>query len=109
MPTPLTVIALCACVLCLGACDKTSSTPPTPTLNSPVPTDSGATPGSVGTPSVPSAASVFSPASAAQAEQTSGRSNNTMSTGQESTAMPMPGQNNDHSAPLGSDRRASAP
>jgi hypothetical protein len=38
-----------------------------------------------------------------------GRSNNTMSATQESTAMPMPGQNNDHSAPLGPARRASAP
>jgi hypothetical protein len=38
-----------------------------------------------------------------------GRSNDTISAAQESTAMPMPGQNNDHSAPLGPAKRATSP
>ncbi|MBT9492904.1 MAG: hypothetical protein IV107_11290 [Paucibacter sp.] len=55
------------------------------------------------TPSVPAAAEVFANAdntTANKADPTAGRSNSAMSRTQESTAMPMPGQNNDHSAPL---------
>jgi len=109
MNPPFTLIALCACVLWLGACDKTPTNLPTPMVNKPVPTESGAMAGSVADPSVPPAASVLPPATATKADPTLGRSNSTMSAAQESTAMPMPGQNNDHSAPLGPAQRASSP
>jgi hypothetical protein len=78
-------------------------------VNLPAPTESGVTGGSTGDPSVPSADSVLAPAKATKTDPAAGRSNTTMSSAQESTAMPMPGQNNDHSAPLGPARRASAP
>lgn len=109
MHTPWALIALCTCVLGLGACDKTPTTPPTPTVHQPVQSEAAATGGSAASASVPSAESVFPPTSAAKADATQGRSNSTMSAAQESTAMPMPGQNNDHSAPLGTAKRASAP
>ena len=59
--------------------------------------------------SVPAAASVFAPAPAGSADPAAGRSNKSMTQAQESTAMPMPGQNNDHSAPVGPAKPASAP
>jgi hypothetical protein len=103
------LIALCACVLWLVACDQTPTPPPTPMVDKPVPTESRPADGSVVDPSVPSADSVLSPTNAAKADPTQGRSNSTMSSAQESTAMPIPGQNNDHSAPLGPAKRASSP
>ena len=108
MNTPFALIALCACVLGLSACDKTQPIPPTPTVNKPLVNESVATAGSVD-PSLPPIQSVLSPAAATKADPTAGRSNTTMSAAQESTAMPMPGQNNDHSAPLGPAKRASSP
>lgn len=108
MNTALALIVLSAGVLGLGACDKTPSSPPLPTVNQPVATQTGTRAGSVAESSVPPAASVF-PSANAPPQATAGRSNSTMSAAQESTAMPMPGQNNDHSAPLGPARRASAP
>jgi hypothetical protein len=49
------------------------------------------------------------PAEAKPAEPASaGRGNAAMSPAQESTAMPLPGQNNDHSAPLSSSQPAAS-
>lgn len=76
--------------LSLSACDKRPPPPPAPQVISPVTTES-----------VPAAAEVFSSAATAtKPDPTAGRSNSAMSRTQESTAMPMPGQNNDHSAAL---------
>lgn len=101
MHTPLALIALCACALSLGACDRTPTTPPTPVVSDPAAAESRAT--------VPSAESVFSPASPTKVDPPQERSNRTMSAAQESTAMPIPGQNNDHSAPLIPAKPASSP
>lgn len=61
-------------------------------------------------PSVPEASAVFTPASAASvAGATAGRALQTMTRKEESNAMPMVGQNNDHSAPVAPAKRASAP
>jgi hypothetical protein len=109
MSAPVAVIALCACALCLGACDKTSTTPAMPKVDKLVPTESGAATGSAAHPSVPSAEAAFPPASAGRADQTQGRSDGTRVPSQGSTGVQMPGQNNDHSAPLGSSSHASAP
>jgi hypothetical protein len=58
---------------------------------------------------VPPADSVVGPVTEApKADAAPGRSNSTMTRAQESSAMPMAGQNNDHSAPLTSEKRASA-
>ena len=86
-------------VMALAGCGKA---PAGPTMPAPVAASAGDT-------SVPDAASVFAPASASasSADASAGRSNRPMSGAQESAAMPMPGQNNDHSAPLGPARPAS--
>jgi hypothetical protein len=101
MNTPFALVVLCACVLSLGACDKTPTSPPTPMVDKPVPTESDARAGAVASPSAP--------ADATKVDPKPGRSNDTISAAQESTAMPMPGQNNDHSAPLGPAKRATSP
>lgn len=103
------VLAACASLLWLGACDKTPTTPPKPSVSLPQAAAPGATVGASGDPSVPAADSVFTPAGAPKTEAPTGRSNSAMSAAQESSAMPMPGQNNDHSAPLGRPSSASAP
>ena len=57
MNTPFALIAICACALSLAACDKTPTTPPTPMMSNPVPTEPAAP--TVADPSLPSAESVF--------------------------------------------------
>jgi hypothetical protein len=118
--------ALILTTLLLGACDRSATSPmataPTASQAMPAATASAAEEAAAtaaisstasaasGTdPSVPPAASVLEPAPAAKADAAQGRTNKAMSRTQESTAMPMPGQNNDHSAPLPPARRASAP
>ena len=108
MHTPVVVIALCTGMLALSACDKTPVSPPAPKVEA-AQTGSAAAAGSVANTSVPTADSVFPAANAAKVDPNLGRSNSPLSAAQESAAMPMPGQNNDHSAPLGPAKRASAP
>ena len=100
--------------LALSACDKRPLDPPEPRLGTgaadaaAIATHANANANassSAPTPSVPPAEEVFAAsatatATATKADPTAGRSNNAMSRAQESTAMPMPGQNNDHSAAL---------
>ncbi len=59
--------------------------------------------------SVPDAATVLGTTNEAKRDTPSTRTNKTMSRAEESTAMPMAGQNNDHSAPLPPAKRASGP
>jgi hypothetical protein len=49
---------------------------------------------------VPAADAVVTPATATKADAPAGRTNSSMTREQESSKMPLPGQNNDHSAPL---------
>jgi hypothetical protein len=100
MNTPSALIALCACVMGLSACDKKPSDLPTPALSSPVPTTSGAAAGTSTDPSLPSAASVFPPETAAKADPALGETDGTRKPKKESDEALLPGQNNDHSAPL---------
>lgn len=92
--------------LLLGACNKAPSDVSAP-MTMPAPARS--TPATVGgrDPSVPDASSVLGPGTAPKADAAAGRTNSTMTPGQESGAMPLPGQNNDHSAPQAPARRAS--
>lgn len=101
-------IALGASLLLLNACDKAPSTPSAPMVQ-PVQKAPSATASPATDTSVPSAGAVLAPADAAKVDPTPERSNTTMSAAQESTAMPMAGQNNDHSAPIAPAKRASAP
>jgi hypothetical protein len=104
MNTPLALGALCACVLLLGACDKKQAPPPTPKVSELVSTPSAATTGPAFDPSMPS----MNPGTSA-AKATPGPKDGTRAPSQESKSTPMPGQNNDHSAPLSPAKGASAP
>ncbi len=92
--------------LLLGACDKAPSNPPSP-MTAPAQADSAPATDGGRDPSVPDASSVLTPAPAPKADAAAGRTNRTMTPAQESGAMPLPGQNNDHSAPQAPARRAS--
>lgn len=100
------VAAYVVTVLVLSACNRAPSEPP-PSMVRPVLGESVPTTTDTPDTSVPDARSVLTPAAAVKADPAAGRSNNAMSSVQESTAMPMPGQNNDHSAPLTPAKRAS--
>ena len=99
-----------AAALALCACDKRPLDPPEPRLGTGaadaavIAANANANANaSAPTPSVPPADEVFAAsatATATKADPTAGRSNSAMSRAQESTAMPLPGQNNDHSAAL---------
>lgn len=97
----LTALAFGA-LLSLGACDDK----PPPTLPAPQVATPQGSPAVAPDTSVPTADSVFNPGGVApKTDAAAARSNSAMTRAQESTAMPMAGQNNDHSAPLA----ASAP
>lgn len=102
MNTPLTLIALCACVVLLGACDKTPEAPTAPVVNQPVPDGYGATAGPASDPSLPPAESVFPPGAEARTDPALGETDGTRKPKQASEQKLLPGQNNDHSAPLSS-------
>jgi hypothetical protein len=104
------VLLLCSlAALLLGACDRRGAETPVPPM-APARAETGLTPASTPDTSVPAADSVLNPATAAsQPAAAEVRSNARMTPAQESSAMPMAGQNNDHSAPTATDKRASGP
>lgn len=109
MRTPSTPAAVCLAALLLSGCDGGRSDRPTPAV-APAGVEAARPAPPVADTSVPAADTVMSPANATpRADAAAGRSNRTMSRAEESAAMPMPGQNNDHSAPLAATRRASSP
>lgn len=100
--------AVVAAALMLSACDKSVPEPPTPlTMTEPTTTPPMTAGGS--DVSVPDAALVVTPAGTHNDDQTGRRSEERLTDAQESKAMPMPGQNNDHSLPPTSGKPASAP
>lgn len=108
-PSPaVQAAALIVTVLVLSACNKAPSQPPTPVIE---PAQNPTVPATAGVmdTSVPDASSVLTPAIPASADPAAGRSNSVMSRTQESGAMPLPGQNNDHSAQLTPAKPASSP
>lgn len=100
--------ALVVAVLLLSACSKTPSLPPVP-VTTPVQGAAAPTTAGADDKSVPEASTVLPPAVATKVDPAAGRSNSAMSREQESSAMPMPGQNNDHSAAVTPAKRASGP
>ena len=89
-------IALLAASVGLLSCKD-----PVPKAPAPLPADAVVMPAVVpASSSVPDAATVLGTTSETKQDPTAGRANKTMSRAEESTAMPLPGQNNDHSAPL---------
>jgi hypothetical protein len=108
MRTPITAATLCAAALLLSACDRHPSGLPMPQV-APAAAGTGVVPAQAATVSVPSAnAAASSAVDPAKPAPETGRSNTTMTRGQESSAMPMVGQNNDHSAPVAATKPASA-
>jgi hypothetical protein len=107
-PTAIQFSAAIATALVLSACNKAPSEPPAPTIT-PAPSASTAAGSRPADGSVPDAASSLTGPVASEADRSAGRSNSAMSRAQESAAMPMPGQTNDHSAPLTPATRASGP
>ncbi|MDP1899678.1 MAG: hypothetical protein Q8K96_04410 [Rubrivivax sp.] len=107
----MTLSALCLSSLLLAACDKERSQATVPLAEPvPVPVQAATTPSTAASTSVPTADSVLAPANETpKAGTEAGRSNAKMTRAEESSAMPMVGQNNDHSAPLAAAKRASAP
>ena len=101
---PLAALGLVALHLC-GCSQAVPEPPAVPPM--PAQTESGLTQRSGPDTSVPPAATVIAPPPATKTDPVAGRANSTMSQTQESTAMPMAGQNNDHSAPLTPAKRAS--
>ncbi len=97
---PRTLVALSLVLLGLAACDRRITDPARPATQASNPSRSSqpVVP-SVADPSVPPAASVVSPSSAPTAQDAAtGRVTGTLSKTQETSAMPMPGQVNNHSS-----------
>ncbi|MDO9286720.1 MAG: hypothetical protein Q7U26_17655 [Aquabacterium sp.] len=93
--------------LLLGACNRPDAAAPAPL---PARAEAGLPPSSAADTSVPAADSVLSAAPAAsQPGAAAVRSNAGMTPAQESSAMPMAGQNNDHSAPVATGKRSGSP
>ncbi|MCV2360589.1 hypothetical protein LNV08_16565 [Paucibacter sp. TC2R-5] len=116
-PLKLTGLSLLALLLC--ACERTPPVPLRPAEPQIRPASSklvAQSASGVSNPSVPAADTVpgvmgvtGAPATATKPEPTAGRFNGSMSRAQESSAMPMPGQANDHSAPLTPPKASSGP
>lgn len=105
-----TLVALCLAALLLNACDKTPIGPTVPKVEAIQAEPDAAKRSPVEGTTVPAADSVVDPANQTpKAGASPGRSNSAMTQAQESSAMPVTGQNNDHSAPLRSEEGASAP
>ena len=104
-----TVAAVWFIATLLCACQKTPPAQPDSRSPSAAQAVPGTQAGSASETSVPPANTVLAPADAKPAEPAAaGRTNAAMSRAQESAAMPMPGQNNDHSAPLSTPKPATA-
>lgn len=94
MQTTRAAVALVWAACLLAACDKLAEPPP-PRAGGGLP----AVPLSTPDPSVPPVPSVLTaPTTATAKDAASGRSTGTLTPAQESTAMPMPGQVNNHSS-----------
>jgi hypothetical protein len=110
MPTPSTATLLSLLALLLAGCGKTNDGAPTPPSEviTKVPAVALSIPADPSMPSAASAASSASTGTPVPARE-AGRTNATLTRSQEAGAMPVAGQNNDHSAPLASAEPASAP
>jgi hypothetical protein len=109
MRTTIQMLAGVLSVLLLSACDKgpapLGAAPDKPASAA----EGGRSPAAVET-SVPPADSVAMPSAApAGSAAAVGRSNSPMTAREESGAMPLPGQNNDHSAPASNTKAPSTP
>lgn len=110
MKTPFALTAFCTGVLLLAGCDKTPpNVLPTPTVDAPLRGESGARAGPTVDPSLPTTGSAFPSGTANKADPTLATPDGTRKPAKESTGAPMPGQNNDHSAPLATAKGASSP
>ena len=117
--TKTLTVALLLGLLALGACEKRPTEPATPRAGAAAPAGTLPVTPSAPDPSVPSATSVLSvlsaPATGTAKDEPAAKvgANQSMTRTQESNAMPMPGQVNNHSTtaldPANTRRAASAP
>lgn len=108
MRTPM-IVAVCGLsALLLGACERDRLNPPVPRVE---PSQAGNPMQNAGTnTTVPSAETVLSPAAETPKPAATGvTENKSMTRAEDATGMPLAGQANDHSAPVGAARRASGP
>ncbi len=112
MIKPMLCAALALSIASLTGCGDTRAGPPKPQATADT-TPPIVLTSPIGNTSVPAAESVLPPRDAATAKDESARPNGTLSRAQESSAMPMPGQVNNHSStaldPKASGKAASAP
>lgn len=85
--------------LLLVSCDKSPLATPKPRVLA-SPSASASASSQAADASLPEAASVVVPATPTAADPTAGRTNRALTRTQEVNTMPLPGQNDDHSAPL---------
>jgi hypothetical protein len=95
----ITIVTLSIAALLPAACSREAPVTPVPPIVQ-VPAEPASAPASAPDTSVPAADSVIRPASEARPDSPAGRPNTSMTRAQESSQMPIPGQNNDHSAPV---------
>lgn len=109
MKTRVTLVLAGFAALLMSACDKRPSNAPLPVVER-VTANTGSTAAPAGSTSVPPADTVVTPpGDVPKGAATAGRANQSMTRAEESAAMPMAGQNNDHSAPVAPAKRASSP
>lgn len=106
---PSTWVAVSLSALCLTACDKGPLGPTVPKVEAVKVEPDAAKRSPVEGTTVPPADSVVERANQTPKAGATVRSNSELTAAQESSAMPVPGQNNDHSAPLKSAEGASVP
>ena len=107
--TPLTICIAAAAALLATACGKGPPSVAAPGSAVESQADAARVPSPVADPSVPAASAVLqAPAGATRTAAPGVRSNDAMSAAQESSAMPMAGHANDHSAPQAPAKPASA-
>lgn len=109
MKTRVTLVVVGFAALLVGACDKRPSNVPVPAMERATVNTSSAAP-LAGSTSMPPADTVVAPVGdVPKGAATAARANSAMTRAEESAAMPMAGQNNDHSAPVAPAKRASSP
>jgi hypothetical protein len=104
----LPLLALAVTAFMTSACDKVSERP-TPLISTAEQQRASSIITIGSSTGVPSAASVFSGTTSTLLVAPTGRPSGVMTPAQEMSGMPIPGQNNDHSAPLATTNPASNP
>jgi hypothetical protein len=99
----------CAALSLLSGCDKPAAEPVVLSDGTAAHSEPGKATWGASDPSLPSADTAFRPVNEPRVDPSSVRTYPTLTPAQESSAMPVAGQNNDHSAPTGPAKKAGTP